>query len=110
MSHYLYLAILFVCLLAPIGLELALKVRVFARWRRLSATIVPVLVIFTVWDAIAVQAGQWTYAGRWILGIRPLGRLPLEELLFFVIVPICAIATLEAVRRSRPGWTIGDEQ
>jgi hypothetical protein len=35
--------------------------------------------------------------------------LPLEELLFFVVIPTCAILTLEAVRRRRPQWTIGDE-
>ena len=37
------------------------------------------------------------------------GRLPLEELLFFVVVPLCAILTFEAVRRLRPGWLAGDE-
>jgi hypothetical protein len=38
------------------------------------------------------------------------GRFPLEELLFFVVIPTCSILTLEAVRRRRPQWTIGDER
>jgi hypothetical protein len=29
--------------------------------------------------------------------------------LFFVVIPVCAILTLEAVARRRPGWPIGDE-
>jgi lycopene cyclase domain-containing protein len=108
-THYLYLAILLGCLLAPIGLEFTLRVRVLARWHRLAATVAPVFVVFATWDAVAVQARQWTYASRWILGARVLGRLPIEELVFFVVIPICAVATLEAVRRCRPAWVIGDE-
>jgi hypothetical protein len=34
--------------------------------------------------------------------------LPLEEGLFFLVVPVCAILTLEAVRAVR-GWQVGDE-
>jgi hypothetical protein len=32
----------------------------------------------------------------------------LEELLFFIVVPVASVLTLEAVRRVR-GWTVGDE-
>ncbi|MDT4949985.1 MAG: hypothetical protein QOJ37_2580, partial [Pseudonocardiales bacterium] len=35
--------------------------------------------------------------------------LPLEELLFFLVIPTCAVLTLEAVRARRPHWLIGDE-
>jgi hypothetical protein len=33
----------------------------------------------------------------------------LEELLFFIVIPTCAVLTLEAVRVRRPHWIIGDE-
>jgi hypothetical protein len=36
------------------------------------------------------------------------GHLPVEEVLFFLVVPTCAIATLEAVRVVRH-WPVGDE-
>jgi lycopene cyclase domain-containing protein len=109
-SHLLYLAILLGCLGAPVLLELVLKVRVFARWRRLALTLLPVVVTFTIWDALAVLAGQWSYVRRWISGVLLFGDLPIEEVAFFVVIPICAIATLEAVRRRRPSWLIGDER
>jgi lycopene cyclase domain-containing protein len=110
MSHLVYLAILIGCLGAPVILELTLHVHVGRRWRRLALAVIPVAVIFAAWDTLAVRAGQWSYARRFITGVRLPGGLPIEELLFFLVIPICAVATLEAVRRVRPEWKIGDER
>ena len=107
MRHLSYLAVLAVCLLGTLPLELVLHVRVYARWRRLLLTLVPVVAVFTVWDVLAIRAGHWSYAPRQMSGVR-LGNLPLEELLFFLVVPVCAVLTLEAVRAVR-GWPLGDE-
>jgi lycopene cyclase domain-containing protein len=104
---WIYPTVLAGCVVATLPLEVWLKVRVYARPRRLVATLVPVLAVFLIWDALAVHAGHWRY--RHLLGIR-IGNLPVEELAFFVVVPVCAVLTLEAVRRRRPGWRIGDEQ
>jgi lycopene cyclase domain-containing protein len=109
MSHLVYLAILTGCLVAPVVLELTLRVHVIRRWRRVAFALIPVVVTFTCWDTLALRAGQWTYARRFITGVRLPGGLPIEELLFFVVIPICAVATFEAVRRVRPNWKIGDE-
>ncbi|MCM3885856.1 lycopene cyclase domain-containing protein [Frankia sp. R82] len=108
MRHLAYLAVLLGCLLGTAPLELFLGTRVYARPRRLVLTLLPVLVVFVGWDVYAIAAGQWTFDPRHITGIHLPGRLPLDELLFFVVVPVCAILTLEAVRAVR-GWTVGDE-
>ncbi len=110
MSHLTYLAVLAACLLGTAPLELLLHTRVYARWRRLLVTLVPVTSVFITWDDCAIARHQWTYNRHWILGVRLPGRLPIEELLFFIVIPICAILTLEAVRRRRPDWLIGDER
>lgn len=109
MGHLLYLALLAGCLLGTLPLEVFLHIRVYARWRRLILALLPTVVIFTAWDIYAISRHQWTYDRRWITGVILPGRLPIEELLFFLVIPVCAIATLEAVRRRRPQWTIGDE-
>jgi lycopene cyclase domain-containing protein len=102
----LYVAVMGACLLITLPLELVLRARVYARWRRLARTLVPVLAVFLTWDALAVHAHDWSY--RHLTGIR-IGDLPIEELAFFVVVPICSLLTLEAVRRLRPAWRAGDE-
>jgi lycopene cyclase domain-containing protein len=107
--HVVYLAILAACVLGTLPLEFLLRTRVYARWRRLLLTLLPVVVIFGGWDLAAVAAHQWHYDGRYLVGATLPGRLPLEELLFFVVIPTCAVLTLEAVRARKPHWLIGDE-
>jgi lycopene cyclase domain-containing protein len=94
------------CLLGTLPLELMLHARVYARPRRLVLTLLPVLVIFLTWDALSIHAGFWSY--RHLSGLR-VGDLPVEEIVFFLVVPTCAVLTFEAVRRLRPTWHVGDE-
>ena len=104
MSHLAYLLILTACLLGTLPLELALGVRVYARWRQLSATLLPVVLAFGGWDVYAIHRGLWRYDPHYLIGVTLPGRLPVEELLFFLVVPTCAVLTYEAVLVRRPGW------
>ena len=103
-----YLAVLAACLLGTLPLELVLRTRVYARPLRLLLTLLPVLAVFVVWDVLAIRAGHWAYDPRQTTGIAA-GDLPVEELAFFVVVPVCAVLTLEAVRAVK-GWRVGDER
>jgi lycopene cyclase domain-containing protein len=108
MRHLTYLAVLAACLLATLPLELLLRTRVYARWRRWLLALAPTSAVFAGWDLYAISAGHWAYDTGQTTGIALLGRLPLEEALFFVIVPTCAILAFEAVR-AVTGWPAGDE-
>jgi lycopene cyclase domain-containing protein len=108
--HLLYAGLLAACVLGTVPLEFLLHTRVYARWRRLLATLLPIVVVFGGWDMLAVAQHTWRYDDRYLVGLRLPGNLPVEELLFFLVVPTCAVLTLEAVRARRPHWLIGDEQ
>jgi lycopene cyclase domain-containing protein len=94
-----YLGVLASCLVGTLWLEPVLRVGVLRRWRRLLLTLVPVVLVFGVWDIAAIAAGHWSYDPRQLTGVRLPGRLPLEELLFFIVVPVCAVLGFEAVRK-----------
>ena len=98
MSHGLYLGVLVACLVVTLPLELVLHARVYGRWRRLLLTVAPVLAVFVAWDAYAISRHEWAFSRALTLGLR-VGDVPVEELLFFVVVPICSVLTYEAVRR-----------
>jgi lycopene cyclase domain-containing protein len=108
MRHLAYLAVLAGCLAAAVWLEPVLKVHVFRRWRRLALTVLPVAAVFVVWDLLAIAAGHWRFDRAQTTGVLLPGGLPLDEVLFFLVVPICAVLGFEAVRAvlRRP---VGDE-
>jgi lycopene cyclase domain-containing protein len=99
MAHLTYLAVLAGCLLGAVWLEPVLRVGVLRQWRRLLLTLVPVVLVFGGWDVAAIAAHHWSYDRAQTTGVLLPGRLPLEELLFFVVIPVCAILGFEAVRK-----------
>ena len=56
--HLTYLLVLAACLLGTAPLEVVLRVGVYRRWLRLAAAVVPVAAVFTVWDVLAIRAGD----------------------------------------------------
>ena len=108
-QHVAYLGVLVFILLITLPLELYLGVRVWRRPRRLALTVLPVVAVFVVWDLYAIDQQHWFFDPEQTTGVLLFGTLPVEELLFFVVVPIAAIMTLEAVRVVKTHWVVGDE-
>jgi lycopene beta-cyclase len=85
------------CLAITLPLEFVLGARVYRRPRRLALVLALVVVPFLVWDAVAIARGHWHYSPRYTTGARLPFGIPVEELVFFVVVPLCALLTYEAV-------------
>jgi lycopene cyclase domain-containing protein len=97
-QQYAYLAMLLFVLLITAPLELYLGVRVWRRPVRLALTVLPVASLFLAWDVYAIDQGHWTFDPDQVTGVTlPLG-VPLEELLFFLVIPVAGVMTLESVR------------
>ncbi|NBU31076.1 MAG: lycopene cyclase domain-containing protein [Actinobacteria bacterium] len=100
MKHLVYLSVLAGCLLATSPLPRFLRVKVWSRPRRLCLSVLPAALLFTAWDVHAIAVGHWTFDPAQISGAM-LGALPLEELLFFIVVPVCAVLAYEAIIAGR---------
>jgi lycopene beta-cyclase len=92
-----YFAVLAGCLLVTLPLELVIGARVYRQPRRLVRALAPAVAVFVAWDVVAIDRGHWWYNPRYVTGWRLPGALPVEELAFFVAIPICALLTYEAV-------------
>lgn len=110
MDRYQYLLLMAGCLLITLPLEFVLRARVYRRPVRLLVALLPVVALFVAWDVLGIVRGHWTYSERYTTGILLPLRVPLEELVFFVVIPICGLLTYEAVgtmlgllRRRREG-------
>jgi len=102
-----YVWVLVFCLVGSGWLELVMRARVYRRWLRLLLVLVPVVLIFAMWDAYAIASNHWYFDLNQITGIYVGFNIPLDEILFFIVIPICSILTFEAVRAIRPD--LGDE-
>jgi lycopene cyclase domain-containing protein len=97
-DEYQYLALMAACLVLTLPLELAFGARVWRRPGRLLLALVPTVVVFFAWDVLAIARHHWTFNHRYIVGLSLPGNVPVEELVFFIAIPICGLLTLEAVR------------
>ncbi|HYO85250.1 MAG TPA: lycopene cyclase domain-containing protein [Dermatophilaceae bacterium] len=105
MDRYQYLVLMAACLAITLPLEFLFRARVYRRWRLLVRALVPVLVVFAFWDIVGIVRGHWWYSERYTTGVM-LGPMPLEELVFFIVIPICGVLTYEAVGTVL-GWVRG---
>ena len=95
-DHWQYAALLAACLVITLPLELVLGARVYRRPRALAAALLPVVAVFVVWDLVGIARDHWTYSDRFTTGFD-LGPMPVEELAFFFVIPVCGLLTYEAV-------------
>ncbi|HEV7909429.1 MAG TPA: lycopene cyclase domain-containing protein [Pseudonocardiaceae bacterium] len=95
-DRWQYLALMAACLAVTAPLE-PLGAGVYRRAGRLARTLLPVVAVFAVWDVVAIARGHWSYNARYTTGLSLPGHVPVEELVFFVVIPLCAILTYEVV-------------
>ena len=96
MDRWQYLLVLGGCLLITAPLEF-LGPGVYRQPRRTLLSLLPVWLVFAVWDVVAIAGNVWTYNPRYVSGIElPLG-FPIEEALFFLVIPLCGLLTYNAV-------------
>jgi lycopene cyclase domain-containing protein len=106
-GEWSYLAMLGFVVVASFWLEFAFKLRVLRDPKRLIKTLALTIPLFVIWDAFAIAQGHWFFNPEKVTGIIGPLNIPLEEYLFFVIVPIAALLTLEGVSNFLPtvkGW------
>ncbi len=98
-DRFQYLILMGLCVLITLPLELLFGSRVWRSPRRLLFALLPTLVIFTIWDMIAIARNNWAYNPEYITRLNLPGDLPIEEIVFFIVIPICSLLTFETVRR-----------
>jgi lycopene cyclase domain-containing protein len=97
LPHWSYVAMLAFCLIGTLPLVPAFRLRVLRQPGRLLLTILAAGTPFLLWDLYATREGHWRFDPVQTLPWRVAG-LPLEEVAFFVVIPLVAVLTFEAVR------------
>ncbi len=100
--EWLYFILLGGSLLFPFLWSFERRVAYYKNWKSLFPAIVLTAIFFLVWDEIFTQRGVWGFNEKYITGIK-LFSLPLEEVLFFVVIPYCCVFIYECVGYFIPG-------
>jgi lycopene cyclase domain-containing protein len=97
LQHWSYVAMLAFCLVGTLPLVVLFRLQVLRRPVRLLLAIVLGGVPFLVWDVYATAARHWWFDANQTLSWRVAG-LPLEEIGFFIVIPLASVLTYESVR------------
>jgi lycopene cyclase domain-containing protein len=94
MTHYTYLLLLVFTISYPLLKSFEEKIFYCKKWKYLFPGILLGAAIFIAWDIWFTNIGIWKFNPDFILGIYIL-KLPMEEWLFFLIVPFSCVFIYE---------------
>ena len=92
-----YFIVLAVSVAAPLVLSFSKKMDFYKYPSRLIYAILIPFVFFTIWDIFVTARGHWSFNPLYTVGFKIFG-LPIEEILFFIIIPFCGLFTWESVK------------
>ena len=101
-DQYQYLLLMAGCVLITLPLEFVLRARIYRRPLRMLAALMPIIAIYAVWDIVGIIREHWWYSAQYTTGILLPLQMPIEELVFFIVIPLCGLLTYEAV-----GYVLG---
>lgn len=93
-----YFLILLGCFIVTLPLEFVFRANVYRRFGVALRAIWLPSAVYLLWDIIATHFNHWKFSPEHASDIT-LGGLPLEEFAFFLVIPVCALLTYEAVNR-----------
>jgi lycopene cyclase domain-containing protein len=94
MSVYGWVIIATIC--GPFLLSFDKKVHFYSNWKALFPALLSIGSIFLIWDSYFTKNGIWGFTPDYISGIY-IGNLPLEEVLFFLVVPYACVFIYEVL-------------
>lgn len=100
-THFTYFAILALSLAGPLLLSFDKKVAYYKQWKHLLPAICIAAVPYLIWDSYFTYVQVWQFNPTYIYG-PSFFLLPIEEWLFFIIVPFCSLFIYECVRSYFP--------
>lgn len=97
----LYAWVIILSFAGPFALSFDKKVAFYKEWRFVFLAALIVAVPFLIWDELFTQWKVWGFNPIYLLKIY-LGQLPLEEVLFFVVIPYNFIFILKVIQAYFP--------
>ena len=95
-TKYLYLYLLLFSVAYPLAQSFEWRLRYYRQWKHLLPAIGIMAAVFIPWDIWFTSQGVWWFNEKYTSGARVF-LLPIEEWLFFLIVPFACIFIYEVL-------------
>jgi lycopene cyclase domain-containing protein len=95
-----YMLVLILSGAVPFLLSLYPPLNFYSNIKALFYSITLIVLIFGVWDTFATFRGHWHFNPSNVWNVR-IVNLPVEEVLFFVVIPFCCILSWELLNYLR---------
>ena len=95
-TKYLYLILILLALAYPMAQSFEHRLRFYRQWKFLFPGLLIMMLVFIPWDVYFTKNEIWWFNDRYLTGLR-IVSLPIEEWLFFVVVPFACIFLYEVL-------------
>jgi lycopene cyclase domain-containing protein len=99
--HFTYFIILAASLAGPLLLSFDKKVAFYKKWKYLFPAMLLPALFYVAWDIYFTAQNIWGFNENYTTGIK-LFNLPVEEVLFFFVVPYCCLFIYECLQSYFP--------
>lgn len=96
MEKYLYFGVLLFAISYPLAQSFEQRIRYATKWGQLFPGMLITALLFIVWDIWFTKIGVWEFNHTYITGFF-VGNLPVEEILFFFIIPFACVFIYEVL-------------
>lgn len=93
---YLYSLLLFASLIGPLALSFDNKIKYFKSIKAVLVGSLVMMLLFIPWDIYFTENGIWGFNGDYLLGLS-FFSLPIEEWVFFIVIPYACIFIISCV-------------
>ena len=97
----LYLTLMLVSFGSCFLLSFDGKVAFYKNFKCLFTAIIAIAIPFIIWDQLFTEKGVWGFNPDYLQGLF-IGELPLEEVLFFFMIPYCCVFIYEVLNAYFP--------
>lgn len=96
MEKYTYWLILLCSVAFPLLFSFEKRIAYYKTWKHLFPAIAITATFFIIWDHYFTINGIWSFSEKYTTGFK-IFNLPIEEIMFFIIIPYCCVFIYESL-------------
>jgi len=98
-GHFTYLAVLAFIAVCAIVVNFLFRIRISRQWKTFLQVDLIIIALYGTWDIWAAARKAWYFDDRQVIGIKLFWLLPIEEILFFILVPLMVLISIQSLEK-----------